>query len=422
MLRPYSIYLHSPLHFITDEHLFYILHEQLGRCYYCHRRIGSASSTIWHCINEHNGKGICILLPRALACGTKRYRAVHFNVVPATLSCDIENIVFDEVTMTIKVANDKQQRNSPPEKVVKSSTPMKTVHCQKQLFKPGYDDEEEGDNKHKDIHLSSQISSIDDYHVEELKRLLPHAVDFLREHGQLDDWMHVMRQLAGGTFPVDNIAYRLFLDVVNFHEHGNIFAMQYSANVKQFWAAGYRLFKSKFVRFMGGLKCQGQDQDNQKGSSAQAKVNFVCPDLKTLRQETEVFEEQCAKPGILYKNIQNFSVFNNHGNSCKLAFDGKKISMGFGKNLGDVDLFGNESPPTLAERVRTLENEKNLLRAITDILDHMESKNKVLLPSIVDENSQIYSLSKDIITSTGLRIKALRELKLKKQYTYERLL
>ena len=103
MLRPYSIYLHSPLHFITDEHLFYILHEQLGRCYYCHRRIGSASSTIWHCINEHNDKEICILLPRALAFGTKRYRAVHFNVVPATLSCDIENIVCNEVTMTIKV-------------------------------------------------------------------------------------------------------------------------------------------------------------------------------------------------------------------------------------------------------------------------------------------------------------------------------
>ena len=106
-----------------------------------------------------------------------------------------------------------------------------------------------------------------------------------------------------------------------------------------------------------------------------------------------------------------------------MAFDEKKISMGFGKNRGDVILFGNESPPTLAERVRTQENEKSLLRAITDILDHMESKNKVLLPSIVeDENSQIYSLSKDIITSTGLRIKALRELKLKKQYTYERLL
>ena len=39
------------------------------------------------------------------------------------------------------------------------------------------------------------------------------------------------------------------------------------------------------------------------------------------------------------KNIDNF-VKAFPGKSCESAFHGKKISTGFGKSLGEVDLFG----------------------------------------------------------------------------------
>ncbi len=94
--------------------------------------------------------------------------------------------------------------------------------------------------------------------ITELESLLPRVTAFLKERDQLDDWTSFMRQLSEGTFPTNNLAYKLFLDVVKLHEQGSIYAMRYSPTVKQFWAVGYRLFKSTFIRFMGGLKCQGQ--------------------------------------------------------------------------------------------------------------------------------------------------------------------
>ena len=57
---------------------------------------------------------------------------------------------------------------------------------------------------------------------------------------------------------MDNIAYQLFLDVIKFHANNNIHSMGYMTEVKEFWALGYKLFRGKFIRFMGGYKASGR--------------------------------------------------------------------------------------------------------------------------------------------------------------------
>ena len=46
-------------------------------------------------------------------------------------------------------------------------------------------------------------------------------------------------------------------DVVQWYDLDHPGLMRYSHRVKSFWNIGYKLFKERFVRFMGGYKNQG---------------------------------------------------------------------------------------------------------------------------------------------------------------------
>jgi hypothetical protein len=60
-----------------------------------------------------------------------------------------------------------------------------------------------------------------------------------------------MGLLASGTFPLHNICYLLFLDIVEW----------FSCETVKFWQIGYRLFHGKFLRFMSGIRNFGQVLD-----------------------------------------------------------------------------------------------------------------------------------------------------------------
>ena len=76
-------------------------------------------------------------------------------------------------------------------------------------------------------------------------------------------------------------------------------------------------------------------------------INFVVPHWKVLQHLVDSAELKCDKPGVQVSNIDNFgSVHAPETKSFKLSFDGKKIAPGFGKKMGEVDLFGHEESPT----------------------------------------------------------------------------
>ena len=145
----------------------------------------------------------------------------------------------------------------------------------------------------------------------------------------------------------DNIAYMLFLDVEEFYSGSSGFSMRYQNDTKEFWSLGYKMFKDNFLRFMGGEK-------NSFERNEEALVNFVVPDRKLLQKEIESINIHCGRPGIIEKNIKNFSTVGSH-KSYKICFDGKKITPGYGQKLGEVDLFGFESEPTCLQRHQRLE-------------------------------------------------------------------
>ena len=88
--------------------------------------------------------------------------------------------------------------------------------------------------------------------------------------------------------------------------------------------------------------------------SMQCSDQFVCPYIKLLREEKSL-QINCDNPGIITSNIDVVAgTHNAQQKRYELCLDGKRLMVGFGSKLGDVD---HEVKPTLAEKKWRLEIE-----------------------------------------------------------------
>lgn len=303
------------------------------RCYHCKKKFTNEDLVLQHCTKEHPDNNFSMMLPQDS--NPLKYQAFHYG--KKAMDIDQNKFYFERASKKFISKGPKEFKDSgsPYSKVCKLSvTPKKTdkPNVAKTLFT---DDLLDFSDEDKDL-------------IHKLRSLIPSALPYLKETGNVSNWISFFELLSQGKFPTENLALKLFLDVVRFYSSCNITGMRYSADVKQFWSLGYILFKGKFVRFMGGYKNKGQlIQDNTlKGNllSDDSKINFIVPDVKVLKKILDESETTCQNPGILGENIKNFAVLHTN-DSCKISLDGKKIISGFGKKLGDVDLFGHESAP-----------------------------------------------------------------------------
>jgi hypothetical protein len=64
-------------------------------------------------------------------------------------------------------------------------------------------------------------------------------------------WIQFHKMLALASFPMDNIAFLLFLDVVKWHNSESTTRTRYECPaVNKFWRIGYTMFHGKWLRFM----------------------------------------------------------------------------------------------------------------------------------------------------------------------------
>ena len=81
----------------------------------------------------------------------------------------------------------------------------------------------------------------------------------------------------------------------------------------------------------------------------QCSDQFVCPYIKLLREEKKSLQINCDKPGIITSNIDAVAgTHNAQQKRYELCLDGKRLTVGFGSKLGDVDLYGHEAKPTMS--------------------------------------------------------------------------
>ena len=109
-------------------------------------------------------------------------------------------------------------------------------------------------------------------------------------------------------------------------------------------------------------------------SRQDSKINFAIPAVQNLSED----KLEPIYPGVLIDSISNLA--NHMPSKCvKLGIDGKKISRGKGRTMGDIDCWGFEAKPTLQDRklrYQTETKEVNELlvhpgKAYTLLTDHL---------------------------------------------------
>ena len=99
---------------------------------------------------------------------------------------------------------------------------------------------------------------------------------------------YLMNLLADRKMLLDNIAYQLFLDVVNFYSCQDTKLMRYNDVTKKFQFIGKKLFHSKFIHFLLGYKHMGAfvekmnaekclDMSRYELDPSTTKINFAVP-------------------------------------------------------------------------------------------------------------------------------------------------
>jgi hypothetical protein len=86
-----------------------------------------------------------------------------------------------------------------------------------------------------------------DHEKEGMANLLGSATGTLKKYNCLKEFMDFLHLLKNDLFPMNNIAFQLFLDVVRFLSLKTSSEMRYSPDVKLFWKTGLQLFHGKFL-------------------------------------------------------------------------------------------------------------------------------------------------------------------------------
>lgn len=164
--------------------------------------------------------------------------------------------------------------------------------------------------------------------------------------------------------------------------------------------------------------------ENEKGdyNPGHSQINFVVPQRSIVSQTHSPIAAKDVTPGILHTLFDKFSQQSEPGKTYKLCVDGKKINSSLIGKHGDIDLWGHESSPTIAERrgllnvdVETIENCSKYLQNKQQYITSFEA-----LSGLEKEN--IATSLKTIITLITKRLQTLRENVLLKEANKDKLM
>ncbi|XP_033730517.1 uncharacterized protein LOC117319918 [Pecten maximus] len=107
----------------------------------------------------------------------------------------------------------------------------------------------------------------------------------------------------------------------------------------------------------------------------------------------------------------------------KVCFDGKKVNTGIDSgDMGDINLWGYECPPTLSQRQTALNDDLKLVQEFETIVLSCECRElSSLTDSPEDIKENIVTNAQKVITTLSHRLKELRPIKTKKVISLEKL-
>ena len=380
------------------------------KCPHCKDINETFTDAINHSITYHPEEELDILTNN----DDNKYHHLRFKVIPRNIFKAGKNIIPCEHKHTIVIADIDDELETPPRKkqeITSNQIPSDTSgNKQESTSNIG--------SQTEDIFMLS-YSNLDDAVKQFLKKInavLPQALSYLNENHDLPQWLTLFQSLSERTLPLDNIAYKLFMNVVAWFSKRNSSGMRYNETVRRFWRTGKQLFKGKFIRFMSGLKNVGQikSEISEPGNleTAKSEINFIVPSKDILEAEDAAIRESTKKPGIIYPLLDKIASNPiSKDTPYKLSIDLKKINPG-GK-FGDVDCFGYEKKPTFHDRQERYKREKSCIKDITQtFVQKVENE--------FDRNKRVKQLC-DIVHILSCRKQDLHELERKREYAFQKL-
>ena len=276
----------------------------------------------------------------------------------------------------------------------------------------------------EDSDLQSEI-------IAEMIDLIPSVTKALAVEGHDKDMLDFFKLVRDSNFPLKNISFQLWLEVVKWFSCGSTTEMRYSDSTKKFWKLGYRLFGGQFIYFMSGYKNRITVvmEDTEKGiyPPSQSDINFAVPSKDVLTTFSPYGLDASSevglgrRPGLLTDMIETLAESPSENSYC-LTFDGKKLKRGLTKSSGDVDLLGFEPGLSLSERKKQATDVKKPIQdLIKNLSDKDESQNMGtdLTETEREELAEILTTHMKIVS---LNILNAREFRKKKEYAKEKLI
>ena len=350
-------------------------------CFYCDVETQYAFEAIGHSIVCHGDKCLSIKEKVKGVNGKSGSIAKHYFIVPNAVKSEGKTIWISAATSDIKI--------------------LKRVKCLS-------DENEDGNNLCND--------AVQD-------RMGTHALNIFdildkipNSQNQRDNFELFLKLVLKENFPLDNIAFLLFLDVAKWFSEQNAASMRYYDVTKNFWRLGFRLFHGKFLNFMKGLGNQTLVRDNidVKGhlKPENAKLNFAVPCKQNLIALSDSLPNKIY-PGVITSMIEFISKTEHAGDKTwKVCVDLKKINESRGVESSPVDLWGHEDKPSKTEKEADMEQD---IAVVKELLEKTQALNELGTATLVFiRENKLYKndLKNKLLETMQLLCKRLKSLRL----------
>ena len=189
-------------------------------CIYCQENLPSFSEILTHVIESHSEETLKFSQKDGANINVK-----NFKIIPEICRQQGRSITVNKTRETIHISRcNTVAKDSPCGKVSTDNDSL--------------DDFEVDKNEDLSLLVDDQ-----DEEYTEIVSSIPIVIDDLKRAGKLTEYISFHKLVSDGKFPLDNLAFLLFLDVLRwFRTETAIYSMIYSEEIKLFWKTGLRLF------------------------------------------------------------------------------------------------------------------------------------------------------------------------------------
>lgn len=323
-----------------------------------------------------------------------------------------------------------------PKKTSSFRTPTKSPGIHKRQQTP-----ESANKSRKKIHFSTPTAkseTIINEHIifdefvepisEESKEYIDIAtgkevIEKLSKYGLLFYFTLFFKLVSKDRYPLTNIALLLWLETVRWFSLGTCQEMWYWEVTKMFWRAGHRLFHGKFLSFMSGPRSVGTVLNGTSSTRTITpeftEINFAVPCRTSILDKSSSLIPSVLQPGVIHQALDAIKT-SGVSKINMMCVDGKKVTAGLDEQFGDVNVFGFEDPPSIADKRQRLNDE---LQLVDDMKLTLSEKFCNINFSSVDkgETFNLVDMMRGLIFLLTLRLKEGRHLKKKQEFGLEKL-